>query len=455
MTNFKFKLLFLLFITLFSCKKKDSDSVLGLDVQPENDLLGVTITDSVSIFMHTQKVDSVTSYSDQYKYLGSNQDPIFGRTDASIYTNFSIADNLTNLSFGNNPTVDSAEIVLNFTGKSLGDSSLALTYDVYVLNENLVYGTTYYTSNKLSKSSTKIGSYTGKLKIRGTDVCMIIPIDKSFAQYIIQTNSNLTNNTAFQNAYKGFYITTSNSALGVPGSGGIMQYDLDATASGVNLYYHDGNSTISKGETAKFTFRGIDALRFNNIKHNYSSGATQNLFDQVTGAGTIDTLKGNSNIYLNTFGGTRVRVHIPYIKNFIATEKVSINRAELVIKIDETISPFSYIYQYPASLALIACSSAGAEELVYDQLETTDFVKYGGNYDATNKLYVFNIARQIQKILDGSIENYSFYLVNAQPNRSTVIRRDNRLERVVFGGKSNLSFKPYFKVTYVKYPYDK
>jgi hypothetical protein len=35
----------------------------------------------------------------QYKYLGSNQDPIFGRTDASIYANFSISNNLTNVTF--------------------------------------------------------------------------------------------------------------------------------------------------------------------------------------------------------------------------------------------------------------------------------------------------------------------------------------------------------------------
>jgi hypothetical protein len=82
-------------------------------------------------------------------------------------------------------------------------------------------------------------------------------------------------------------------------------------------------------------------------------------------------------------------------------------------------------------------------------------VKYGGNYDATNKQYVFNIARQIQKILNGETD-YGFYLVNASPNKSFVIRRDNRLERVVIGGKiTPITYKPIFKVTYVKYPFDK
>ena len=76
---------------MFSCKKQDDNSILGLDVQPENDLVGLTISDTASVFMYTQRVDSVKSYNDQYKYLGSNQDPIFGRTDASIYTNYSIS----------------------------------------------------------------------------------------------------------------------------------------------------------------------------------------------------------------------------------------------------------------------------------------------------------------------------------------------------------------------------
>ena len=166
-----------------------------------------------------------------------------------------------------------------------------------------------------------------------------------------------------------------------------------------------------------------------------------------------DTAKGNTNVYLNSFGGTRVRVYLPTIQHFADSVNVSINRAELIIKIDD--SNLNTYYGVPANLALIASSADGTEELVIDQLEASDFVKYGGNYDPTKKQYVFNIARQMQQIITKKIVNYGFYLVNATPSRSTVIRRDNRSDRVVIGGKNNLAFKPYFKVTYVKYPYDK
>lgn len=440
------------FIVFFSCKKKDDTSILGLDVQPEIDLLGVTITDTASVFMHTQRVDSVRSYGDQYKFIGSTQDPIFGQTHASLYTNFSIANNLTNVSFGTNPVVDSAEIVIRFLGQHLGDTATKLNYQVYLLNEKLDGAKAYYSNNTVPTSPASINTTKpARFEGRGDGLYLIIPINNTLAQYIIQTNNNLTNNTAFQNAYKGLYITTVNSLLPFPGSGAIRRYDLDDILSGLKVYYRDGNSVSSKGENTLFTFRGTDALRFNHINHKYAAGATQNLFAQLGG----DSLKGKNNIYLNCFGGTRIKVFLPFLKNFSDSVNVSINRAELILKVDEAISPFSANYTYPTTLALIASDENGNEELVWDQLETSDFIKYGGNYNATEKTYTFNIARQMQRILNGNSKNYGFYLVNATPNRAFTIKRDDRYQRVVFGGKDNITYKPIFKVTYVKFPYDK
>lgn len=439
-------------ILLLSCKKKDVDSVLGLDVQPENDLVGITITDTASLFLHTQKVDSTRTYNDQYKYLGSTQDPIFGRTDASIYTNFSITNNLTNVSFGPNAIIDSAEIIIRDLGTYNGDTSTVLNYEVFLLNEKIQNDVLYYTSSKFSRSNIKINITNGRYVTRNGNRYLVMKLDPNFAQYVLQTDANLTNNTAFQNAYKGFYITTANTSTLSPSNlGAIRRMDLNDELSGVKLYYRDSNSTSSKGEEFLFSFRGIDALRTNYIKHNYYT-AHHNLYAQVI---DNDSLKGNANIYLNHFGGTRVRVYIPYINNFVDSFNVAINRAELIVKLDESLAPPSIYYGTPAELALIASSSTGVEELVWDQLESSDYVKYSGNFDFANKQYVFNIARQMQKIITKKINNYGFYLVNANPSPSGVARRDNRAERVVIAGKLNANYKPLFKVTYIKFPYDK
>lgn len=447
--------LLLTFSILFSCKKKDDDSVLGLDVQPANDLLGITVADSTSIFMHTQRVDSVRTFNDQYKYLGSVIDPFFGRTDASIYTNFFISNNLTNVSFGANPVLDSAVMLIRYLGQFAGDTATKLDYQVYLLNQNITPSTAYYTSQHFQRSTNPVNIGTARIKSINNIPYLAIPIDYNLGQYILQTTSNLTNNTVFQAAYKGFYITTSNtSTLSSVNKGSIKRFDLDDDLSGLMLYYRDGSSVNTKGKSFQFTFRNSEALRFNHIDHNYGAGAVPNLYDQITGAGTADTLKGDVNVYLNSFGGTRTRVYLPFLKSFSDSQHVSISRAELIIKVDEP-NGYSSNFPYPSKLALLASSSNGTEELVWDMLETSDFVKYSGEYDATNKQYVFNIARQMQKIITHKIENYGFYLVNADPARAIVARRDNRLERVVIGGKNSLNYKPVFKVTYIKFPFDK
>lgn len=452
MTKLKQLLYFSLFILIFiSCKRKESDSILGLDVQPDIDLLGVTISDTSSVFMHTQKIDSVRTYNNQYKYLGSNQDPIFGQTHVSLYTNFSIANNLTNVSFGNSPIADSAEIVLRFNGNFTGDTTSKLNFQVHLLNDVIPKNTDFYTNTTLPYSNVTINTSKARFEGRGDGLYLIIPVNKTLAQSIIQTRENLTNNTAFLNAYKGLYITTENSILNLPGSGAIREYDLDDVLSGVYIYYREDASIASKGKAAQFTFRGTDALRFNHINHKYVAGANQNLYAQLNG----DTIKGNTNVYLNTFGGTRVRVHIPFMNNFSDSVNVTISRAELVIKIDEALAPYTINYSYPSSLALIGCGENGSEELVWDQLESSDFIKYNGGYNSTQKSYTFNIARQMQKVITKQIKNYGFYLVNALPNRAFTVKRDDRFQRLVFGGNSNVTFKPVFKVTYIKYPYDK
>ena len=434
-------------VLTFSCKKQNSDSFLGLDVQPENDLVGVTITDSVALYMHTLKANDIRSFIDQYKFLGSTQDPIFGSTDAGIYTNFSISNNLTNVRFGDNPILDSAEMIINYTGQWMGDTNTVLNYKVQLLNTKLSKDSSYHLYSNISTASNAV-NYGGKIRTRNGLFYLILPLDYNMAQYILETESNLTNNTSFQNAYKGFYISATNP-ISSSGSGAIRRFDLDNEFSGVKLYYHNAASINSKSQSVLFSFKGSDAVRFNHIEHNYNSGATQNLYSQLSG----DTVKGNANIYLNSFGGTKVKVYLPYIKNFSDSMNVSISRAELVLKVDD--SKLNTYYKAPPNLALIACNSDGSEGFVVDQLETDDSEKYDGIYNSTKKQYTFNIARHVQQILTKKLPNYGFYLVNASPGYRDVVRRDNRLERVVIGGKNNISFKPYFKVTYIKFPHDK
>src|SRR5205085_2554696 len=112
-------------------------------------------------------------------------------------------------------------------------------------------------------------------------------------------------------------------------------------------------------------------------------------------------------------------------------------------------------YQPPLKISLVGVDAAGKEIFVKDQYFGTDLIRFGGSYDPVNKYYIFNIARHVQDIMSGKLANYGFYLVVADPDRSYVARRDDRAERVVFGGLNNALYKPSFRLTYIRFPYDK
>lgn len=401
--------------------------------------------------MHTVKYDSIRSYQDQYKYLGSNQDPVFGRTNVGIFTNFSMPSGVSNLSFGNDAVLDSAEMILTFTQSFVGDSTIGLRYQVYQLTQALDKAALYYTHHSIPFSSTELSDVSRRISKTNGYYTIRLPLNHLFAEAVLTNPQYLINNTAFQSAYKGFYITTKNSNLTPGAQGAVMKIDLDNSVSGVYLYYHNGGPSSSKEpKTYRFPFSGDNASRFNNVQYDYSSGANNMLVDQLD---ETDTTKGKQNIFIKGLGGSKTVIRLPYLTNYADSCPIGVNRAELIFRVDENF--LSAGYDPPSQISMVACDPKGQEIYIKDQYYTTDVIRFGGAYDATNKQYVFNLSRHFQDIMAGKIDNYGFYLVVADADRFSVPRRDSKAERVVFGGINNALYPPTFKLTYIRFPYDK
>jgi len=449
--TFSYSFLIVLLCGFAACKKQDSS--VGLGVQPGDDLIGVSFNDTATLQLFTTLYDSARSYSDRYKYIGSNQDPYFGRTDASIYTNVSLPNSITNLNFGADAVLDSAEIILAFTQTFAGDTNVPQRYEIYAINDVISKDSLYYVKDVLKRASTPLASITTVPTMYNGYPCIRIPMDHNYAEYMLTNPQYSVDNTTFTNNYKGFYITCASTALNPGGAqGALLEVDLDHVQSGLFLYYHNGQPASPKmSKTYQFTFSGTDAARFNHIAHDYTAGATNSLLQQVSG----DSLAGGYNIFPQGLCGTRVKLKIPYMKNFGDSCKITVNRAEIVLNVDQSFTSTGGVYTPPPTLAIVAIDSLGREAYVKDQYDQLDLIKYGGDYDETNQRYVFSIARHMQQIVDGKLKNYGFYLVVADPSYSYVVRRDDMAGRVVLGGTKNMSFKPAFRVTYIKFPHDK
>lgn len=438
------------FITLVSCKK--DHRILGTDVQPEGDALNASFTDTSSIFAYTKKYDVIASFNDGFKYLGSNADPIFGRTDIGLYCNPTI--NLTNVSFGANANLVSAELIFAVPINSdfVGDTATHLTYSVYPITTTLSPSRVYYSTNdSLHNKNTAIGGgqvgysfYNGSFVVR-------IPIDYNYANAILNNPQYLIDNATFTSKYLGFYITSKMSGLNTSAQGIIAKFNLDDANSGFFLRYTNGTPTAVKDyKSFQFNFSGTNAVRFNTATYQPGAGGIFNLQLQYF---NIDTTLGKQNLYLKGMGGTRIKLYIPnlnFLKKYNDTVPLAINRAEIILNVDPTFA-IGKNYAVPPKLALLPLDSLGHETYAQDQLTSTDFSRYGGDYDSTSKRYVFNIARHVQAIIKGKRKNYGFYVVVANANRVYTARRDNFINRVVLAGANHPTLKPKFNLSFVKF----
>ena len=83
------KLSILLIPILFALSCKKNESPVGVDVLPDSDQLGAVYTELTPTVTYTRADDSLmTTNITNSNLLGSVNDPVFGRFDASIFVNF-------------------------------------------------------------------------------------------------------------------------------------------------------------------------------------------------------------------------------------------------------------------------------------------------------------------------------------------------------------------------------
>ncbi len=437
-------ILCLLLIT--ACKK--DNNILGVDVQPEEDVLNAVFSDTSTIQLFTIKQDSTRSFNDSsQKYLGVHQDGIFGQTKAELITRMIIPGNVANTSFGEDPQVISAEINLVASTDIIGTKGALINYKVYQLNTNLDISKVYQTTFKdYTYNPTPIADVSDSLRIENGKIVLKIPVNNLFAQSIISNPNALVNNATFINTYKGLLIKVSGVNLNpVTNSGILVKYNLADSETGLVINYQNGTPSSTKTtNTYRFAFNGDDALRINLVDYNSFNGGNIFLRKQLSG----DSLAAAQNVFLKGLGNMRIKLKLPYLLNYAKNKTVAVNRAELVFKVDEALNGVTDVPR-PLTLALLAMDSTGKETLVIDQLTNSAISNYDGNYDVTKKEYRFNIAREIQAILSSKIKMYGFYLVMASPSIKDAVRRDNFAQRLVLGGAKNSVYAPKLNLSYI------
>jgi len=399
----------LLLVVAWGCKQ--GDQTLGVDLLP-----GVKILDTR---YHQEKTSISTSvYTDtkirvdrpKYNLLGSFNDPVFGRTDASFVAQFRLP---FYRAFLPTAAIDSAVLIMTY--KTIyGDTVSSQNLQVYELASSLNYEAKYLSSfnvgNLAATEPIGTGNFIPKFRTDSTKVdtttqVIRVRLKNSFGSSLLGIDSlNLASSDLFLNVFKGLYIrSTPISRKGTLVS--IINAPMANTTESnprIFLYYHDAKSdTRSYG--CEITTNSANVASY---VHDYSNAK---FYTNLNKENNTDSL-----IYIQPTGGIKSKILVPSLSTWKDSANYAINKATLTFHAD-TIMSDSRRYEMPKRLYL-TLDSLGTEIFPADTKLSSSY--YGGFYDATTATYSFNVTQHLQQIITGKKQNYAFYLVQSERNFS-------------------------------------
>ncbi len=428
-------------IYLSSCKKSN-DIITG--AVSEEDQIGLVTVDTFSIFTSIRKENhfvTTKSYSSGSNHLlGSYNDSVFGVSTASIYTQLRLFNNITNVNLGHPDSLvlDSAVLILPYFKTYYGQKTKQ-TIRVYRMLDTMALDSFYYSDKTFKTDPVELGSgtfapWTDSINsLSQTTRPLRIRLQNSLGTELLGlSRSDTVSSTAkFRSYFKGIMIKPDNPSQQL-GEGGIFYMDLRNTSTnlGIKLYYKNTNSTTPTNQL-DYTFQiAPDCANANHFSHDYTNAPDINNV-------LADTTKGMDKVYVQSMAGLMTKVWIPNIKSLYANGPASINKAELIIKVD----PSSVsLYEPHAKLGLVTMDTVKHDVIDYLMGEyvfgNSDY--FSGKYDIINKEYRINISRHIQNVLQGKTPNRPLYIVAT----SAVISAN----RTIIGGGGNTKFPMRLRV---------
>jgi hypothetical protein len=398
----------LIVIFTVSCNKNEE---IGSNIQTQENSLGVVFVKNIPISAYTILEDSIRTDETILNMIGSYSDPIFGVTTTGMYTQFRLTTTAVN--FGTNPVCDSIVLSLAYNGGFYGDTNHLLSQmnlNVYEIDESFNLDNNYYSNQRLGTFKNNLANYAftpnlkDSVKVGSTNFAphLRVKLKKSLGDKIIGASgtSDLTDNTAFLNFFKGLYITTNK----VSSNGSIIYINSTSFISKLTLYYHnDASDTLTYNLVIN-----ENCARFNTFDHYKYLDANTTLKQQISG----DTALGNNTLFLQAMAGTKIRLKFPKAidSSFFGNNplnKIAINKAELVIKVDPTTIDF---LTPPSILSLVVINTDGTYSFLPDVVYGEAY--FGGSYNSTTHEYRFNISKYLQNaLLNRSFNDKGLFIV--------------------------------------------
>jgi len=412
-------------VILFSaCKKINEATDLGSGlIPPIDNLTTFDTTLDVEAYngLFTAEEDSLaeTSIGD-IQFLGNiNNDPLFGKTEASMY--FELKPDVFKYSFPFSKSdlvaLDSVVLVLGYKG-TYGDSTLPQQIGVYEIPTTQSFR--WDSSYSIYKSNITAGGALGPVKTfipqtlddsvfpynESAANQLRIPLYNSFGQRLLDYDSTnaYASDSAFKTFFNGFAIVPQNNGI----ANALIGTSLSDTNTKLSLYVRYKKDNVIDTAVINFKATQYSAVA-NYINRNYTGSQ---LASYLGGTEPDDLL------FIQNEPGSYATIKIPGLKGL---NNRIIHRAELIV--EQVPDPLDKLFTPPQYLFLDAYDSAKSiyHTIPYDfnitvdgSLDAESFGMNGkaATDDMGNEIAVwkFDLSRYVQHVVNNTEPVYDFRL---------------------------------------------
>ncbi len=422
-----------LWLSLLACvwfMSCNDPSSLGVEFLKDTEL-DVRFIDTLTVNAMTLNEDSVLVFDPDNPNLtstfiaGELDDPIFGNTKASFYTQVTTGFLDPTLS---EAFLDSIIFSLAYDTSALyGDLDQLQSIEVYRVTEDIdvaneAYSNKGYETGELlgglydfkinayaRRTIQEPGSSTTEADTVSYDPHIRIPLFSDFGHEIISLDTaGVLNSTEIQEYIKGFHVVATGS------KNAMMGFNLDNEISRLTIYY------TRKDEKKKYDFNiGNFNKRVNSFIHNYEGTQVEPYINAPD--------QGDSLLFVQGMAGLNIFGTFPHIEN---VKDLIINKAELIFYVAEL--PEDDAELFPPANQLITYEEIDEPQFIKDiyfdlgGIRTISTISGGFIEEEENTglaKYTINLSSHLQNILSGNIDNKFYigvHLSNERPPRSAV-----------------------------------
>lgn len=297
-----------------SCQSADE---VEADFLNDSDLLNANFVDTLSINATLRKskpINLSAAQSNNVFLLGGLDDPIFGKSNASLCMQFTLGTGENNLTFDSIPQLDSVVLSLAYTsGVTYGYAEEPQSFNVYELTDSLVFVNadevvqyftdTVCTVDQLVGSATVIFDRDSIVQMDTTLApanVINIKLDNELGEKFINAGKE-SNDSVFFNIVSFLEFFKGLAVVPEEGNTAIASFNLLDPNTQLSFYYKaflPGRDTLSERKKS-FLVRAITGtskvLALNEFKHDFTGSEPQTILDnggEVTDIGYIKSMAG-------------------------------------------------------------------------------------------------------------------------------------------------------------------